>query len=187
MDKLVSTITSFVSDNEDSEKNDVIRYGIEIFILKSVFWIFSLLIGIFMGSFLECLFYMIAFTILRSFAGGYHANSRKQCFFQSVITIFIALVLQKLVVKMDFLLIICFFAAVCMSIVVWKYAPIDTQNKQLEYEEKIIFKKKTRIVLLAELFIAVLLFILHINTISFIIFEAIITSGILLLAGLRKY
>ena len=58
MDKLVNWITVRVCDGEnfDDDKIAVVKYGIELMLLKIIFFGVCLVIGAFMGMFLSALF-----------------------------------------------------------------------------------------------------------------------------------
>ncbi len=84
MDKILDKIMSFVYNNEDDmyeEKAKVIRYGLEILLIKISFFAATMIIGAIMHSFWECLVFTALFSSIRSIAGGYHADTRIQCFF----------------------------------------------------------------------------------------------------------
>ena len=88
MEKILNKIMVFLSKEEelDSEQAEIVRYGLEILLLKSIFFLATLALGLLIGCFWACFLFMAFFVPLRSFAGGYHADTRKQCLIQSMLT-----------------------------------------------------------------------------------------------------
>ena len=185
MDKLLDTIMDFVLKNKDidNDEAEVVRYGLEMFILKAVFSLAALAVGALMHSFWECLVFIILFSAIRSYAGGYHADTRIQCFIQSVLT-FVA-VFTVLKVYTDFMpqLIV---SSVVFAISLWFFSPIDTENRRLSDEECRKFRNKTRLVLCIEAVIAVVSHFLNFGSISCAVMLAVITSGVLMSVGYIK-
>lgn len=184
MDKLLDRMVSYLKkDDIDLDETEVIKYGLEIIILKFIFWMSSLSVGILMGCFIESVIYIALFTVLRSYAGGYHAKSRIKCFIQSMFTVIVAMLLLKLAGTYYIFSILLFIPTVFFSILIWKFAPVDTKNKILESDENIKFKKKTRIILSLEIILAFIAYYLDFIILSAPTMLAINTSGILLLVG----
>jgi len=160
MDKLLNHIMAFLYQNEEinEEQSEIVRYGLEIVILKVVFLITTLIVGIFMKSFWECLTFMILFMPLRSYAGGYHAQTRIQCFVQSMLTVTIVIGLLKVI---DIYISVPLFILSLISLpFIWILAPVDTKNKRLDQDERKSFRRKTRIVLIVEITAAIVFYVL---------------------------
>ena len=68
-DKLV--LKKIVSD----DMADIYIYGFELLISFFFSTIGVLIIGIILGRFLQTLMFLATFILLRSFTGGYHANT----------------------------------------------------------------------------------------------------------------
>lgn len=89
MDKILDKTIEFLYKNEDDmdeEKAEIIRYGIEILLIKVIFFGAAMIISLLMHSFWECLIFTVLFSGIRSYAGGYHAYTRTKCFTLSMIT-----------------------------------------------------------------------------------------------------
>ena len=72
-DKLV--LKKIVSD----DMADIYIYGFELLISFFFSTIGVLIIGIILGRFLQTLMFLATFILLRSFTGGYHANTYAVC------------------------------------------------------------------------------------------------------------
>ena len=156
MDKLLNHIMAFLHQNDeiDEEQAEIIRYGLELVLLKVIFLIATLIIGILMKSFWECLTFMILFMLLRSYAGGYHAQTRMQCFIQSMLTV--AIVISALKFMNIYIALTLFIIALISLPFIWLLSPVDTENKRLEEDERLTFKRKTRIVLIVQIIAAII-------------------------------
>ena len=185
MEKLIDKIFYYFSEEDemDTDKAEIIKYGLEIIILKSIFWITALIIGIIMGCFWESIVYLVMFAVLRSYAGGYHAKSRTRCFIQSIITIVVAMIVLKLINIYGDGSEILLILTVVFSVIIIMLAPVDTANKELETDEYIKFKKRTGMVLAVEISIILATYIFNINMLYNTAMLAVITSGILVVTG----
>lgn len=185
MERLLDVIMDFLSKNKDfdGDEREVIRYGLEMFILKAIFSAAALAVGAFMHSFWECLVFIILFSAIRSYSGGYHADTRIQCFIQSVLMFVIVFAVLKVYTYFIPQILI---TSVIFAISLWFSSPIDTENRRLSDDERRLFKNKTRIFLCIEAIIAVVFYLLDYGSIFCAVMLAVITSGVLMLAGYIK-
>jgi accessory gene regulator B len=187
MDKLLDATMDFLYRNEenmDEEQAEIVRYGLELFFLKVFFFAATIIIGILMGSFLESIIFTALLSGIRTMAGGFHANTRTQCFIMSMLTFACVLMILKLVAVYNIILIPLTVLAVISSIVIWKFAPIDTENKPLEDDEIAVFRKKARVMLVIEIFISVVAYCIGFVTVACSALLALIVTGILMSAEL---
>ncbi len=184
MDKLLDKLMKFIVGNEnlDNEQAEIVRYGLEIFIIKFAFFGAAMVISIFMDSFIQYLIFIMLFSMLRSYAGGYHANTRTACFVLSMLVIMASLAVLKIVRTYTYIMFPIFGAAVIFSIIIWRLAPIDTENKRLDENEKNIFRKRARVILALEMLGGIIVYFIN-KTVSCAAMLAVIISGVLLLAG----
>lgn len=128
INKIISSMKKNISDDIDDE---IISYGLEIIITKAVFIAIIIFLGIITKCFPDVIAFIIAFTVIRQYGGGYHADTRIRCFILSVLTLFLDIVMIKLAelgfISMLFLIIITLLSVVY----IWIVAPIDTKNKRL--------------------------------------------------------
>lgn len=185
MDAILSRITSFLANNDnfDEERLEVIRYGIEILLLKVLFFIASMLLGVLLQSFWECLLFTLSFSAIRSLAGGYHADTRMKCFIQSMCMLMAVLVILKLIQRNLFSCEIVLCLSVIAAVIIWLISPIDTENKRLTNEERKILKIKSRSVLIIETVICVSTYLLNYGKVAYSIMLALIATAVLMIIG----
>ncbi len=188
MDLILSKIMDFLCQHEnlDSDKEEIVRYGLEICILKVLFTICAIIIGILMHSFFECIAFLISFSCLRSSAGGYHADTRLQCFFESMLSYVVVLAILNIAHSGFYSILAIFLVSLVSSVLIWIYAPVDTHNKSLDKEDHKYFAVKTKIILCVEIAIALISVIFMANKIACSSMLAIILTAILLLMGMAK-
>lgn len=189
MDKLLDATMNFLYRNEgkmDEEQAEIVRYGLELFFLKVSFFAATMVIGFLMGSFWECLIFNVLLSGIRTMAGGFHANTRIQCFVMSMLTFIIVLIILKIVAIHSMLLLPLMLLAMLSAIVIWKFAPIDTENKPIEDDEYVVFRKKARAMLLIEIGLAVAAYFIGFESVSCSVLLALITTGLLMAAELLK-
>lgn len=63
----------------DESDRDIYLYGSELLVSEVLCTIVTLGIGIFIGRFMKTIFYLLIYTMIRVYAGGYHAMSHKMC------------------------------------------------------------------------------------------------------------
>lgn len=187
MDAILNKIMDFIYKNEDDmdeEKAEIVKYGLEILLLKITFFAATLIIGALMHSFVECLIFTAFFSSIRSLAGGYHASTRLQCFIQSMLTFASVLGILKLEKVFPAIIIPLLILSVIAAIVILYFAPIDTENKRLDEDECKTFKQKSRIVMIVEIVIGAAAYFLNFSSITCSVMLALIVTGILMMTQL---
>lgn len=188
MDAILNRITSFLANNDniDEERLEVIRYGIEILLLKVLFFIASMLVGVLLHSFWECLLFTLSFSAIRSMAGGYHADTRTKCFIQSMFMLILVLAILKLIQGNLFGCAIVIGLSFVAAVIIWLTSPIDTANKRLTNEERKILKIKSRLILIIETVICISTYLLNYGKVAYSIMVALISTAVLLIIGGSK-
>lgn len=187
MDKFLDATMDFLYHNEeniDEEQAEIIRYGLELFFLKAFFFLATIVIGILMGSFWEGIIFTALLSGIRTMAGGFHANTRTQCFIMSALTFISVLIILKIAATYNVILIPLVVLAIISSLVIWKFAPIDTENKPLEDDEIAVFRKKARVILIIEICISVVAYLIGFVSVACSALLALIVTGILMSAEL---
>lgn len=189
MDKILDKAIEFLYDNEDEmdeEKAEIIRYGLEILLIKITFFSAALVISLLMHSFLECIIFTALFSGIRSYAGGYHADTRRKCFVLSMLTFCSVFIILKLIKIFPVILIIIAILAAASSVVIFRFAPIDTENKRLDDEEIQIFKKKSRTAVIVELIVAAAAYFLNFKGIMCSVMLSIILAALLICIEIKN-
>lgn len=161
----------------------VLRY----FFLKITFFVATMIVGALMYSFWECLIFTALFSQIRSLAGGYHAGTRMQCFVQSILTFVAVLGILKLVKIYSVILVPMIVLALISAAIIFRFAPVDTENKRLDEDEIGIFRMKSRIVMLIEIVVAVISYFIGFQSISCSVMLALFVTAILISVELMKH
>lgn len=132
---LAQYIADFLLKNDIiiSEKLDIYIYGFEIIISSVISILIGLIFGIIFSQFLECTLFLIVFILMRSYSGGYHANTYLKCNSIFAANVFIAM----LVLKFNFVYPFYMHIIICVACLVLfiRFAPIKNEYKSLTYKE----------------------------------------------------
>lgn len=188
MDMFLDKIMDFINHNRkiDDEEAEIVRYGLEMAALKITFFAAALAVSLLMNSFWQFIIFISLFSVLRSYAGGYHAKTRIRCFIQSMLLIIAAVMIINITQKITYIIIPLSLSALVACAVIWRIAPVDTKNKRLNFDEKVPLRKKTRITLAVEIIIGIVLYLLNFKMVSCAVALSIIASCVLLLAEYFK-
>lgn len=130
-DKLV--LKKIVSD----DMADIYIYGFELLISFFFSTIGVLIIGMILGRFLQTLMFLATFILLRSFTGGYHANTYSVCSLVTFSLFGFVLFLAEVVLVPLFLYLIL---GVAGTVVMLLFVPIEHPNKKLSDDQKRKYK-----------------------------------------------
>lgn len=163
------------------ETSEIYAFGFELLIKQLFHLSFMILVGAVMKRIVEVIAFIFAYSVFRRNAGGYHFQSEKLCFLSSgilvlVITFPLNIVGWNIIIKYTPLMFILGI------LLVLKLAPCDNTSKPMNQIERLIFKKKTKKVLVesSTVFIVSLLFQ---RVICYIIAISALLEGIGLLMG----
>lgn len=123
MEKVAEKLSVFLASKNIIEKQniDFYRYSLECLLLYAVnlFTVFG--ISLLLGRFLECIFFVLVFSSLRTYSGGVHMKKWYSCYIAScAIILGIICIVDSLKLENYFLLI-----AIISSITIWKLAPFE--------------------------------------------------------------
>lgn len=115
--------------------------------------------------------FLVIYIPLRSFCGGWHADKFWKCTIYSNVIIVIMLICEEVVIGMNnILLLFCIFIVCSMCIL--GLAPVDTVTKPISEDEKKIYIKKIRIIMILHFVIYIMMIVMERNEIvHFIIFH----------------
>lgn len=82
--RLSERIALSVCNDSDKIPLDVYIYGFELLVSSVIETISLLLIGLLTGKLIDTIIFIISFSSIRVFSGGYHANSYLKCFIVTV-------------------------------------------------------------------------------------------------------
>ena len=163
VERISNKIIDYQIEKGIISKNDIniYRYGYILLFEVMINILISLGIGIILGKVTEILFFLACFIILRSFCGGYHANSIWKCVFLSNLVMAISILSNILLSKYTIPISLFFILEMCFSIIICVLSPVDNKNKRLSSNEKSFYKKCTIIVSVAENSIGIILMLFN--------------------------
>ena len=140
-------------------------------------------LGCILGVAWESMAFLCTYIPIRSFAGGFHANTPTQCYLSSVLLMIGVLLVIK---YLTWTPVICYLGLMIGGVLVFLMAPIEDKNKPFTAKEKVVFRKKTRILLVAEIFLVILFVQINILTVSACIIMSLNTLAFMLILGKIK-
>ncbi len=165
------------------EYRDIYSYALEKYISGLVNIIIFAAVALFLRIPLETAVIFIFYAPLRKFAGGIHAKTRLQCTILSAIIMILLVYAAKLCSLSVNWPLIAAAGTVLSIVLVFLFAPVDSEKRRLSRETKVRFKSLSRrIVLLEGVLIILGIFLLpSAKTFILIAVMAILLSGILIL------
>lgn len=136
----------FASKGEYSkEKINVYAYGFELLISTVLNALGLFIISIVMGIVIEAVLFSLAFILLRTTAGGYHAKHHWSCFLTTnigFVLFAVILIFMADTVVLPYIV----FTTVLNSTIIWSFSPIRAENNPLREEQKYSFRKRSIII-----------------------------------------
>jgi Membrane protein putatively involved in post-translational modification of the autoinducing quorum-sensing peptide len=164
---------------------EIYRFGIETALFKLIHYITLLLVGLFFGMVLQAIIFTLSFSIIREYAGGYHAKSRFRCYSISVFMITSVLLISKLC-PTQIMFWISISTCIPSFMTIFFLAPVENINKPLDNLEIEHYKKLTRIILLVEEMIALAFLFVNIQIFTIVNISLIYVSILLLFGKIQN-
>ena len=83
--KVVTTLVTASHQTIDDEQQEVYLYGMECFLNTGITVCLLFIWGVFLDTLLETIIWIISFSLLRKYSGGYHAHSQLSCIVSSTL------------------------------------------------------------------------------------------------------
>lgn len=147
----------YENDEEKSVGLDMYRYGLELLISSFVNILAIIGLSCILGCIMEMLLYILFFAVLRISAGGYHAPTHFKCLFIYSIISFTFVQLLRIVDQSGFSMPVILSACVIAFMLVYKYAPVDSENKPLSPDENRLYKKRSRQAVIVQVLVILVL------------------------------
>ena len=137
-------ISNGVIDEQDREKFD---YCYEVMLSTLLNFAAVLLIGLVTGFLAQTVCFMLVFALLKSSAGGYHAESHLFCFAETVGTFLFYRLLAAVIpaVALPFVSVVFIVFSI---VTVFVLAPVGTENKPLGRRQAGQLKRDCRLIIL---------------------------------------
>lgn len=127
-----------ISKKEDKE---IIVYGLTSGIEIIFNIITTIVLGVFWGLIVESLVFLISFSMIRVYAGGYHCKKAINCYLFSSLIVILVLGIVKFIPEGDTIVFSMIMLLISLPIIL-KLAPMETPTKPLDKEEQKYFRKK---------------------------------------------
>ncbi len=184
LNKIAKRLTAKLLSNKiiAEDMSDIYIYGFELLLSFFFSTTIIVIIGVLLGRILQTLMFLLIFVLLRSFTGGYHANTYAVC---TVVTFSIfggVLLLSELVVLPLFLYTILAGLGLVIMLV---FVPIEHPNKKITDEQKRKYKYMSIILFLMFVTVGALLCYADIQ-LNTVVFFTLIADLLLLFVKNRK-
>lgn len=122
-------------DDNDKYPKEVYIYGIELLISSAVSTIVIFLIGLLTNTFFESVVFLISFSAIRVYTGGYHSMTYLRCNIISALS-YVAIVVFLYLLK-GFIAnpIVMFSGYILTMLLAVIFAPVKHENKELSKED----------------------------------------------------
>lgn len=133
VEKLINKLDKegFISDDRI-----IYKYGLMLMINEGITFSLVLLLSILIHRVLFGVLYIICFSYLREYIGGYHASTYGKCRCTYLFLYF----MNILVLNFHYKYLYFIFFLICIPILLW-IAPVDVPAKILSFSEKEFYKK----------------------------------------------
>lgn len=165
------------------EDKDLYTYGFKQGSLILLNIITTIIIGLIFNVLWQCIVFLLAYVPLRSYAGGYHARTQLRCYLFSIILMIIVSFIIKYVPWNELSIMVLTLVS---SGVILKLAPIADANKPFDIKEEQVYKVKSRLILLFEVFLICVFVKLSYIQISICIMISLTALSIMLLISCKN-
>lgn len=169
----------FIPEGEE----EAYAFGIQTGVETLLGWASGLFLGLLLGMFWESVIFLFSYSAVRTYAGGYHAETFLRCFFSSCLLVVAVMWLcrwfpQAYLSAGNALILIV------SAPIIWAFAPVAARHKPLDDEETACYRKKCRMRLIVECAVAVALVMFGQPRFAIVISAGLFVLSILMLCGL---
>ncbi len=180
----VTRLTDFLVEKElcKVEDKELVVHGLcgGIELIFNIITTFVL--GMAFGMVIKSFVFLIFYSFIRTYAGGYHCKKALHCYCVSSFVVVAVLIAVR--VTPVFYMVRINFAMLLISIpVILKFAPVGTPTKMLEAEETEYFRKKVRRNLLVECVAIAILLYFEMYDYAYVVGLGVFVSAMLVLLG----
>lgn len=164
---------------------EVYAYGLQMGVEMLINIASTLLIGFLLGMVSESILFLASYMLVRSHAGGYHAESALACYVQSCAIIVGALLFcKRLPVDVAGPVALAFLLAAVPVILL--FSPVAAVHKPLDSAETARYGEKSRIKTIFMVVVAFVLFVVGFHRHALILATGLFLIACLMIAGLIK-
>ena len=137
------------------EDKELYIYGFFVLLSKGLFFLVSAFFGGMLGVLWESIMFYIMFSMLRSYAGGFHASKESVCTCCTTASLFLSILSIGYMERIGNSIIPFSILAVCGA-AVYLLAPLVSEDKPLTRTELVLYRQKTRSIDIAIVIISIL-------------------------------
>ncbi len=183
VEKLISVMEE--SGAMKAEDRELVKQGL-INMMTMILWLITVtILGMVFSAVIESFFFLCFLYFLRTFSGGYHCKSSRNCYILSVLTLIVILLIINYTPESDMRLISVISTLISIP-VIFQFAPVEARTKPLDAEEKVQFRRKALSHLAVETFVMILLLSIGLLKFGFIVSIAIFLSAFLLIVEVGR-
>ena len=152
MEKAVKRFVSFQIKKGilEETQQELYEYAYRILLGRTIAVAVLFVIGIGLHTLFELILFSILFAALRQYAGGFHFSTMDRCIgFSSLVILMLGVILKNDFSCMG--LLVLAVPEILSFLLIWFMSPVDCKNKRLDDLEKLVYRKRVRIVLLMEI------------------------------------
>lgn len=188
MENIINSICEELVKSQIVSKQDVpiYQYGLKMLLLKMAYITSFIIYALLVGALKETILFLLTYSFLRSYSGGYHASSILRCYLVSLSTIILNSVLCKVSIagilfKIDIVLLIL------SSIFIFLFSPVDNHEKQLDDLEKKVYGYRAKICVVCCFTVFIVLNVLNVTqTMVIAVSNAVIFESVMMVLGMIK-
>ena len=159
---------------------DVYVYGFFQLAMMLLNIITTLFLGVLFQLLIPCILLNLSYIPLRLNAGGHHADSPMKCYINSTVMIAALLAVIKWISIHPAISAVLFALS---GIVTWILSPVEAENNPWDDTEKLVYRRRTQVILVIEAVIFAISLIFMKNWVSETIMLGILTESLMLLMG----
>lgn len=142
------------------EERAVYQYAYELLLNQMINIFFAFLIAVAFHAPLSVLLFLTSYIPLRSFCGGYHANTNLGCTVVSLLLVCIECFIYQNTENGLFSVWYPFSFLISGYLII-RYSPVPDKNKPLDEVETIRYKRKSRMIWGIEATVGIILYLMH--------------------------
>lgn len=155
------------------DDRELYEYAAYCFLITTAPLIMALLCSAMIGGVKQYIAILIPFMSLRQYCGGYHAKNVWVCMISS----FMTLIFTVWIAMQDIGGIVHWLFVIAACVIIIKNSPIESENRKLNDNEKVEYRKKAVLLLIVFVLIVIILDIMELD-----IFADSVGIGIILVA-----
>lgn len=146
MEKILENVLSHMKSRGivGEGEEDVYRFGLECMLLEVIHYSSYFVISVMFRMMIPMLVSALVLIPLRRKPGGFHARTRMGCYLFSCTVVAIVCLLNKII----FPLWLCVIVLLVANVIVAWFAPVENENRLLDWAERRRFRKQALVILM---------------------------------------